>query len=204
MLTANLGYPIRKVPRMYTPELAGGALLDLGVYPLNFAAMIFGTEIEKIQSVCTYTDTGVDEQESITLIYKDGKTAVLNATMLAATDRQGVIYGTEGYMVVENINNFEGITTYNKDHVKLNTYKRPKQISGYEYEVEACIRALKDGFIQCPEMPHEESLKMLHIMDEIRKEWKIEYPCEKEEDAETDEFASEMNKEKDFGNPIDE
>lgn len=181
MLTANLGYPIKKVPRIYTPELAGGALLDLGVYPLNFAAMFFGTQIEKIQSICTYTDTGVDEQESITLIYKDGKTAVLNATMLAATDRQGVIYGTEGYMIVENINNFESFTTYNKDHVKLNTYKRPKQISGYEYEVEACIKALKEGWIQCPEMPHEESLKMLHIMDALRKDWNIEYPFEKEE-----------------------
>jgi len=204
MLTANLGYPIRKVQRMYTPELAGGALLDLGVYPLNFAAMVFGTEIEKIQSVCTYTDTGVDEQESITLIYRDKKTAVLNATMLAATDRQGVIYGTEGYMIVENINNFESITIYNKDHVKLNTYKRPKQISGYEYEVEACIRALKNGFIQCPEMPHEESLKMLHIMDAIRKDWKIEYPCEKEENLQKDEFVQEMNKATDSGNPIDE
>ncbi len=181
MLTANLGYPIRTAPRMYTPELAGGTLLDLGIYPLNFAAMIFGTEIEEIRSVCTYTDTGVDEQESITLIYKDGKCAVLNATMLAATDRQGVIYGTEGYMIVENINNFESVSTYNKDHVKLNTYKRPKQISGYEYEVEACVRALKEGWIQCPEMPHEESLKMLRIMDRIRQDWKIEYPFEKEE-----------------------
>jgi len=187
MLTANLGYPLKNVARLYKPELAGGALLDLGVYPLNFAAMFFGTEIEKIQSVCTYTDTGVDEQESITLIYKDGRTAVLNATMIAVTDRQGVIYGTEGYMIIENINNFESFSTYSKDHVKLNTYKRPKQISGYEYEVEACIRALKEGWIQCPEMPHEESLKMLHIMDELRRDWKIVYPFEREESVqETD------------------
>lgn len=186
MLTANLGYPVRNVPRLYRPELAGGALLDLGVYPLNFAAMFFGTDIEKVQSVCTYTDTGVDEQESITLIYKDGKVAVLNATMLAVTDRQGVIYGTKGYMIIENINNFESFSTYSKDHVKLNTYKRPKQISGYEYEVEACIRALKEGWIQCPEMPHEESLKMLHIMDGLRKDWKIVYPCEQEENMQED------------------
>lgn len=191
MLTANLGYPVRNVPRLYRPELAGGTLLDLGVYPLNFAAMFFGTDIEKIQSVCTYTDTGVDEQESITLIYKDGRTAVLSATMLAVTDRQGVIYGTEGYIIVENINNFESFSTYGKDHVKLNTYKRPKQISGYEYEVEACIRALKEGWIQCPEMPHEESLKILHIMDGLRKDWKIVYPLEREEIQKTEAVKTE-------------
>lgn len=184
MLSANLGYPISQVERMVSPKLAGGALLDLGVYPLNFAAMIFGTEIEKIQSVCTYTETGVDEQESITLLYKDGKTAVLSATMLAATDRQGIIYGTNGYMIVENINNFESVCVYNNNHEKQNAYKRPKQISGYEYEVEACIRALKEGWIQCPEMPHEESLKMMEIMDALRKEWHIVYPFEKEETAE--------------------
>lgn len=178
MLSANLGYPIRQVPRMYTPELAGGALLDLGVYPLNFAAMIFGTDIEKIQSACTYTDTGVDEQETMTLVYKDGKVAVLSATMLASTDRQGIISGTEGYIIVENINNYESLTVYNTKHEKVNSYKRPKQISGYEYEVEACVRALKEGWIQCPEMPHEESIKMMEMMDSLRKEWKITYPFE--------------------------
>jgi len=179
MLTANLGYPISKVPRLIEPELAGGALLDVGVYPLNFAAMLFGTEIEKVQAVCTYTESGVDEQESITLIYKDRKTAVLHATMLAATDRQGIIYGTEGYMVVENINNFESIAVYGQNHEKINTYKRPKQISGYEYEVEACVKALKEGWIQCPEMPHEESMKMMELMDHIREQWGIVYPFEK-------------------------
>lgn len=178
MLSANLGYPIRQVPRMYTPELAGGSLLDLGVYPLNFAAMIFGTDIEKIQSACTYTDTGVDEQETITLIYKDKRVASLTATMLTATDRQGIVYGSEGYIIVENINNYESLTVYNKEHEKINFYKRPKQISGYEYEVEACVRALKEGWIQCPEMPHEESIRMLEIMDSLRKEWKITYPFE--------------------------
>lgn len=182
MLTANLGYPISKVPRLTAPELAGGALLDVGVYPLNFAAMIFGTEIEKIQSVCTYTESGVDEQESMTLVYKDGRVAVLNATMLANTDRQGIIYGTEGYMVVENINNFESITVYNINREKINVFKRPKQISGYEYEVEACEKALKAGWIQCPEMPHEESLKMMEWMDSLREQWGIVYPFEMAEE----------------------
>ena len=95
MLTANLGYVISQVPRLRRPELAGGALLDVGVYPLNFALMIFGGEVAKVSSVCTYTDTGVDEQNSATLIYEDGKVAVLNSSMLSLSDRKGIIYGTK-------------------------------------------------------------------------------------------------------------
>lgn len=180
MLSANLSYPISQVPRIYSPELAGGALLDLGVYPLNFAAMLFGTDIEKMSSVCTYTETGVDEQETITLIYKDGKTAVLNCSIRAVGDRQGIIQGTKGYLTVENINNFASLSVYSSKYERTACYKRPKQISGYEYEVEACLRALKEGWIQCPEMPHSESLKMMEIMDSLRREWGIEYPFEKD------------------------
>ena len=72
-LTANLGYVIDGVPRLQDPALAGGALLDVGVYTINFALMVFGKEIEKISSNCTYTKSGVDEQNSITIQYKDGR-----------------------------------------------------------------------------------------------------------------------------------
>uniref|UniRef100_UPI0025AA1508 Gfo/Idh/MocA family protein n=1 Tax=Bacteroides acidifaciens TaxID=85831 RepID=UPI0025AA1508 len=93
MLTANLGYAISNKKRLIDPALAGGTLLDLGVYVLNFAAMIFGKEIERMDSSCILTDSGVDASESITLVYKDGKMAVLNSTMNGYTDRRGVIYG---------------------------------------------------------------------------------------------------------------
>ena len=115
MLTANLGYLIDRVPRLQRPELAGGALLDVGVYPINFARMIFGDKIAKISSVCTYTDSGVDEQDSITLLYEDGRVAQLAASMKGLSDRRGTIYGTKGFMVIENINNFESLTVYDTD-----------------------------------------------------------------------------------------
>ena len=66
----------------------GGALLDLGVYALNFVSMVFGTDIERVTSTCVKTDTGVDAQNSITLTFKDGKIAVLHSSMLSMTDRQ--------------------------------------------------------------------------------------------------------------------
>lgn len=191
MLTANLGYVINHVQRLKDPALAGGALLDVGVYTLNFAAMMFGHNIEKIDASCTYTDTGVDEQESITIHYRDGKVAVLNSSMLALSDRKGIIYGTKGYAIVENINNFESIAVYDSSYKQVAFYKRPKQISGYEYEVEACMKALKAGELECPEMPHSETIRMMKMMDEIRAGWGIVYPFEKEDDTKDAEVTEE-------------
>lgn len=178
MLTANLGYLINEVPRLQRPELAGGALLDVGVYPINFARMIFGDKIAKISSACTYTDSGVDEQDSITLIYEDGKVAQLAASMLGLSDRRGTIYGTKGFMVIENINNFESLTVYDTNYHEVKTIDRPAQISGYEYEVEACIRALSEGRLECEEMPHAETLRVMELMDGLREEWGVRFPFE--------------------------
>ncbi len=188
MLTANLGYNIRWVKRLVEPELAGGALLDVGIYPLNFACMMFGHDILRMDAHCTYTEKGLDEQDSITLIYKDGRMAVLNASMLGVSDRMGVIQGSKGYMVIENINNFETLTIYDNAYNKLKSYKRPKQKTGYEYEVQACLRALKEGWLECPEMPHAETLRMMRLMDAVRRRMGVVYPREKaaEEQAQGD------------------
>lgn len=178
MLTANLGYDIDKKPRLTDPVLAGGALLDVGVYALNFACMLFGTDFVKTSSVCTYFKTGVDEQDSMTLVYPDGKMAVLNASMLSVSDRKGIVHGDKGFLVIENINNFESMTVYDAGYQKIAYYEREEQITGYEYEVEAALDAIGEGRIECSQMPHEETLCMMEIMDSFRKEWKIKYPFE--------------------------
>lgn len=181
-LTANLGYVIDGVERLSNPALAGGALLDVGVYTLNFALMIFGSNIDKVASCCTYTETGVDRQNTVTLQYADGKYAVLNSSLESLSDRKGIIYGTKGFAVVENINNFESIAVYDTSYKKVAEYKRPKQISGYEYEVEACVRSIREHKIECAEMPHGEILRVMRLMDDLRKEWGIVYPFERETD----------------------
>lgn len=185
-LTANLGYVLNHVERLKDPSLAGGALLDLGIYPLNFALMLFGYNIARISSSCTYTDTGVDEQDSITLEYIDGRVAHLNCSMVSLSDRKGIIYGTKGFIIVENINNFESIAVYDSLYKKVGLYKCPKQISGYEYEVEASIKAIRSRQNECVEMPHAETLRVMKIMDSIRKEWGIVYPFEKPEPTTSD------------------
>lgn len=178
MLTANLGYRICGKERLIRPELAGGALLDVGVYTLNFAAMAFGTDIERIDSSVQMTETGVDGQESITIHYRDGRMAVLNATMNGISDRRGVIYGEKGYIEVENINNPQSFTVYGADHRPVKKIRCPLQITGYEYEVKSCLRAINEGICQCPEMPHSDTVYMMRQMDALRKAWGLSYPCE--------------------------
>lgn len=178
MLSANLSYPIGNVARLREKELAGGALLDLGVYTIHFASMMFGSDIKSVHSACTYTDTGVDEQDSITIVYQDGRMAVLNCSMLVQGDRKGIIHGTKGYAVIENINNFESMSVYDTEHKKIAFYKRPKQISGYEYEVAASLEAVEKGWLEYPDIVHSETIRIMELMDSIRGNWGIKYPFE--------------------------
>ena len=160
-LTANLGYVVGHLPRMQEPGLAGGALLDLGVYPINFASMVFGDKIREVSSSALLTESKVDAVNSITLIYEDGKMAQLHSNMMVATDRRGMIYGDKGYIEVQNINNCEGIRVFDTNHKLIAEYETPKQITGYEYEVEACMEAMAKGELECPQMPHKESIHLL-------------------------------------------
>lgn len=170
-LTANLGYVGIHSERMTKKELGGGALLDLGVYPINFAMMAFGDDYETVTSTAVMTEEKVDFSNSVTLTWKDGRMAVLHSSIGVLTDRQGIIYGSEGYMIVHNINNCEGIDVYDKNRQLIRHYEVPKQISGYEYEVEACRKVLREGRKECQEMPHEVSIHVMKLLDEIRNLW---------------------------------
>lgn len=177
-IIADLSYSIEAKGRMTDPALAGGALLDLGVYPINFASMVFGDDIEDISGFCTYCDTGVDCQDSITMRYKDGRIAILSSSMKAATHRFGQITGTKGYIHCTNINNVEKIEIFNVDHELIKEIPVPAQINGYEYEVLACQRALAAGELECEEMPHSETIKIMELMDKLRADWGVKYPFE--------------------------
>lgn len=177
-LTANLDYYICKAERIVRPELAGGALLDVGIYPLNFACMNFGDKISDIQSAVQMTDTGVDGENVVTLFYEDGRVAVLTSGIYGLSDRQGVFYGSKGYMVVDNVNNPIGIKVYNEDRELIRDIAVPEQISGYEYEIIETIECINNKKLECPSMPHEDTLKMMRIMDGIRKDWGMKYPDE--------------------------
>ena len=178
---ANLGYKVDMNERMVSPELAGGALLDLTVYPLNFASMVMGDDIVRIDAHMVPTPTGVDGQDCVTLTYGDGRMATMFTTMHTMTDRRGLICGTDGFICVENINNPQRIDVYDADGLTCSlreSIKVPEQITGYEYEVRSCRRAIEEGLVECPEMPHAETLELMRQMDAIRAQFGIVYPFE--------------------------
>lgn len=176
-LTADLGYQINHVERLIKPELAGGALLDLGVYTINFALMAFGNDVKEIISSCNKNEYGVDTNNSIIMNFADGKTAMLHSNLNALTDLRGMIYGDKGRIEFENINNCEGITVYLNDGT-VTRYDTPPQITGFEYQVQAAADAIAAGKTECPQMPHSEILRVQRIMTDLRSEWRIHYPFE--------------------------
>lgn len=176
-MTANLGYAIADVERLKKPELAGGALLDLGVYCINFALMNFKGEISCINSSCVKNEYGVDSHNSIIIDFDDGKTALLHSNMNSNTDLRCMIYGDKGRLEFSNINNCEGITVF-LNNGTVTHYDTPEQITGFEYEVTASLSAIADNRTECTQMPHSEIIRVTRIMDKLRSDWGIKYPFE--------------------------
>jgi len=171
-LEADLSYANAHMRRMYDLDLAGGALLDLGVYAVNFAIMAFGDDIVDIKATCEKFASGADLSDDITLTYRDGKTARLKASVAEYKESYGVIKGADGELVFKNINNFEWVELNGK------RYERPEQITGYEYQIRACAGAIKRGLRDPDEFKHGEIIRVMEIMDEIRGLWGLKYPCE--------------------------
>lgn len=178
VLTATLCYQMENKERILKPELCGGALLDLGVYCLNFARMYFGTDIVRTVTNCHMGATGVDMQECISLSYADGKMANLQSGALCLNDRQGIINGTEGYIRVDNINCPELIEVYRNYELVASYHKAEDMVTGYEYQVFECKRCIEEGLLESPMMPHAETLSIMYQMDELRKEWGVKYPMD--------------------------
>ena len=171
----NLNYAISEVERIRKPELAGGALLDVGVYTINFASMVLGDKLKDVQATAIFRE-GVDMLDTIAMVFEGDRMATLQCGAREISDRMGSIFGTKGYIQVQNINNPEKITVFDKEHKEVAAYLPPAQITGYEYEVEACARAIAQGEKECPEMPHDETVRVMEIMDGIRKSWGYEIP----------------------------
>ncbi|MBQ8355715.1 MAG: Gfo/Idh/MocA family oxidoreductase [Oscillospiraceae bacterium] len=178
-LTCNLSYPVTYKERIVRPELAGGALLDVGIYGLNFALMHFGDDILRTDSSVRFTDTGVDAMETITLHYRDGRMAVITAGVLARGDRKGIFYGDKGYIIVENINNPQSIAVYDLTDTLVKKLDVPAQISGYEYQIREAMARIRAGEIEAASMPLDTTIAVMERMDALRKDWGLIYPMEK-------------------------
>ena len=168
------------------PELAGGALLDLGIYSLTFADIfltddeIAGAENHIVQTKthCVKFDTGVDATDWIDLVYANGQVAHLKTSMVAPLKNEGVIYGTDGFIRVLNLNDMVEIQLFDKAGSLLESITPPRIENCYEYEVLACKAALEKGQKECAEMPHSKTMQMMTQMDGLRASWGVSYPFE--------------------------
>lgn len=178
LLTATLGYSMGEKPRIMQPDLCGGALLDLGVYALNFVRMFFPADIVSMESQCVKSKTGMDLTNAISLVLSDGMLCNLQSSAACVGDNIGVIAGTEGNLIIDNINNPQQITVNGPDRTYIETIHVPKQITGYEYQFMACRQALIDGLLEPREMPHAETLYIMELMDDLRRKWNVRYPMD--------------------------
>jgi len=177
-VTANLGFALT-ADRLRDPDLAGGAMLDLGVYPINFAWLTLGQEIEGYATAATKIESGVDEHFSLILQYKDGAIAHLSANISAPLTCAGTVHGKKGYLLTAPINNPEFIEVYDEEGALRRRIERPPQINGYEYELEAAVKAIAEGKLEHELMPWMDTLNIMALMDEARLFWGVRLPNDK-------------------------
>jgi dihydrodiol dehydrogenase / D-xylose 1-dehydrogenase (NADP) len=178
MIKADFAYVGNQDPkgRLRNPMLAGGALLDVGVYPLYFAAMVFGTKPEKILTAALIGDTGVDEQCTYTLVYNNGKLAVLSAAVSTHMPDDAYILGTKGYIKIPKFWHAESFEIHVGGEVE--TINLPYISTGYAHEALEVMNCLAEGKKESRIMPLDETLALTKIMDEIRRQWGLKYPME--------------------------
>ncbi len=185
-IQASLGYDIKEKERILKPELAGGALLDLGIYCINLSAMFFGSDPANVMSTCRQFNTGMDAQEVISFAHEGGRTADYFVTAMYKAENNARFYCDLGYVEIENMNNPERLRVFGKDRELIFEAKVPDtQISGYEYEFISARDAIITGKTECGEMTHGETIRLLSHTDMLRRTWKMPFPMElKEKEAE--------------------
>ena len=107
--------------------------------------------------------------------------AALQMTAFCSNDRQGIISGDKGYIIVDNINNPQEAVVYSANHEEISRHYCPPQITGFEYQVQASIDAIRQGKIETPYMPHSETLRVMRLLDDLRYEWGIRFPADDRE-----------------------
>ena len=172
-LQATFALAISHKERVKRPELGGGALLDLGIYPLNFAALYFGLDgIKRISSAARLSDEGVDDQSSVTIEYEDGRMAVLTTSMTAAFGTAGRIAGTLGYIDTPQLTLCQNFEVRKIPSNEARTVTCPFDCNGYEYEIRAAVKAISEGQLECAEMPWSETVAVTGLMEDLIREWR--------------------------------
>jgi len=161
--------------RMFSPRLAGGALLDIGIYPIAFTRMIFQQPPATIRSSAQITLTNVDATSEYHFGYPTGASADIKASFVSSGSRSLCITGDEGRIEIP--------TFYRADKLILNRHDEPEKNipcaePGFDYQIREVHRCLREGLMESPSMPLSESLETMKTLDVIRAQWRMKYPGE--------------------------
>jgi predicted dehydrogenase len=179
LLHADFGFKGSFNPegRLYNPNLGGGALLDVGVYPISFASMVFG-EPERVKGLATMGETGVDEVSGMVFGYASGALALLSTSTRVNTAQTAIIMGTEGKITIHMPWWKPDTMTVSRSGKEDEMINLPYSSSGFNYEAEEVGNCLRSGKLESDILPLSESLAIMRTMDQVRAQWGLKYPME--------------------------
>jgi len=164
--------------RLSSPDLAGGALLDLGVYPISFAAFVLGP-FSSITATGALTERGVDSQEAVTVVNEAGAHGVLHASMLARSACSASICGTDGRLDIGGTFYMPTwVRLHDRDGEVLDRYDSVGDVAheGLRYEAAEVARCLTAGIAESPILPLTDTLGVMEAMDAVRAQLGVRYP----------------------------
>jgi predicted dehydrogenase len=184
MVQADFGFraPFDPRHRLFAPELGGGALLDVGIYPVSFAAMVFGQQPSEIVSSAALGTTGVDEQSAMIFTYPDGALAQLSCAVRTQTPQEALIVGEKGWIRIPSRWWVPRVYTLQIDGEAEQVFEPPFVGNGYNYEAAAVGECLRAGRTESDIMPLDETLAIMRTLDAIRAQWDLVYPSESDDE----------------------
>lgn len=179
-ITAEYGFTAegKRLERKFRSDLAGGALLDVGVYNIGFVKMMLKSDPETIKTECILNEYGTDMFGTVLATYKNKRFASMTSSIGIKTDVEGVVYGTKGRIYFPNYQKAEYMKIiYNDGTVK--EYKEPFKITGFEYQIEECCHCINQGSTESPSYTHKQSIEIMQTLDRIREKWDMKFDFEK-------------------------
>jgi len=179
-LVADFGFaaPYEPQGRLFNPALAGGSLLDVGVYPL-FISLLFLGQPTAVRAVATPAGTGVDLNCAMALAYASGATASLFSTVAAPTDNRCVLYGTGGQLqLTGRFHAATGVRVHRLGQAEAQVFTSPTQGHGYHYEAAHVQQCLAQGLKESPLLPLAFSRDLMLLLDAVRAQIGLRYPGE--------------------------
>ena len=179
-VTADFGYYEEEDPSkiIFDPNTAGGSLLDVGIYPIAFAFMVFGKKPNRITGLADMASTGVDAAMGCTLGFEGGGLALLYSAMNAETPQVAEIIGQKGRIVIPQFWSPREAHLYIGGEL-IESFKGDHEGEGYQFEIAAVQEDIRNGRLENELMPLDESIAIAEVMDELRSQWGLVYPFEK-------------------------